>query len=144
MRPSYANLLGFGVGWTRFLRLFLGFGENVLNSAKRGMRLQRAWYMGQLFKHGVAQWYIANAQRNEGKGKNASIGGKKLSYYLPWQLEVKGGEMTKRLKIKSLTRGSSGSICKQNRKDKSAHWHQEYRTRRLRLHCFTHTKHPVF
>ena len=40
--------------------------------------------MGQLFKHGVAQqWYIANAKRNEGKGKNASIGGKKRSYYLP-------------------------------------------------------------
>ena len=39
--------------------------------------------MGQLFKHGVAQqWYIANAKRNEGKGKNASIGGKETKLLL--------------------------------------------------------------
>ena len=38
--------------------------------------------MGQLFKHGVAQWYIANAKRNEGEGRKCIDWGKETKLLL--------------------------------------------------------------
>ena len=65
---SYANLLGFsgGSGRRTIFASFLSVGENVLNSAKLGMRLQHDTWANFL---NIEQWYIANAKWNEGEGK---------------------------------------------------------------------------